>query len=77
MPKEEIKKIFESINELEYKLNTIIADNCFPDDRYESHFHRASDWDCKDSPIGLCLYHNIEDPAHDNCIYCGNPEERK
>jgi hypothetical protein len=75
--KEEILQVFESIGELKYKLNTIVADKCFPDDRFEAQFHRVSHWDCNESPIGLCLYHNIEDPAHDSCIYCGEPEERK
>lgn len=34
-------------------------------------------WDCGKSPVGVCVYHKIHDPAHDCCIYCGEPEERK
>ena len=33
--------------------------------------------DCKDSPIGTCFYDSMEDPAFDDCLVCGNPEERK
>ena len=31
-------------------------------------------WECKDSPCGYCVYN---DSTWSNCIYCGNPYERK
>lgn len=36
-------------------------------------------WGCEsdDSPTGFCAYNTEEDPCMDNCIYCGNPVERK
>ena len=34
-------------------------------------------WDCKKSPINCCMYNHYEDIAHDNCLFCGQPEERK
>lgn len=34
-------------------------------------------WDCEKSPIGFCEYLGDEDPAHDHCVHCGDPEERK
>jgi hypothetical protein len=34
-------------------------------------------WWCPNSADGLCEYDSVEDPVHDFCIYCGNPEERK
>jgi hypothetical protein len=42
-------------------------------------------WECGWSPEagkgphdnGYCLYNHTEDPMHDNCILCGQPEERK
>lgn len=34
-------------------------------------------WPCEDSPIGICIYNDFEDPAHDFCIFCQEPEERK
>jgi hypothetical protein len=37
----------------------------------------GSTWDCPESPFGLCAYHHIRDRAHDNCIFCHDPEERK
>lgn len=35
------------------------------------------DWDCDKSPIGKCVYDNIEDSAHDFCVFCHQPDERK
>ena len=34
-------------------------------------------WSCEKSPFGTCAYDLDEDPACDECIYCGKPEERK
>ena len=33
--------------------------------------------ECKDSPIGVCFYDSIGDPAWDDCLICGYPDERK
>ena len=34
-------------------------------------------WDCESSPTKHCLYDDDNDPAHDHCVYCGDPYERK
>jgi len=34
-------------------------------------------WDCEQSPFNKCIYDNIQDPCHDHCLICGDPEERK
>jgi|LWDU01.1.fsa_nt_gi hypothetical protein len=34
-------------------------------------------WVCSTSPTGKCAYDDGSDPAHDQCLYCGDPEERK
>ncbi len=34
-------------------------------------------WDCPESELGLCVYDHVEDRAHDYCLFCGQPEERK
>tara|TARA_R100001244_G_C5113459_1_gene121703 strand:- start:78 stop:326 length:249 start_codon:yes stop_codon:yes gene_type:complete len=36
-----------------------------------------SEWGCARSTVGLCVYDSIEDRAMDECIFCGEPEERK
>lgn len=33
--------------------------------------------DCHKSPIRVCVYNNDEDKCHDDCLFCGEPEERK
>lgn len=40
-------------------------------------FFVSDDWDCSESPFGWCMYHRIHDPAHDGCVFCGQPQERK
>jgi len=34
-------------------------------------------WPCPDSPTKFCIYNSLEDPCHDDCIICHDPEERK
>jgi hypothetical protein len=33
--------------------------------------------ECIKSPTRQCLYDDEEDPSHDGCLVCGEPEERK
>lgn len=40
-------------------------------------FLEFSHWDCEDSPAGICVYDGDMDPAHDHCLFCGQPHERK
>jgi hypothetical protein len=35
------------------------------------------EWECSESPIETCVYDEEKDPAHDICLFCGDPEERK
>jgi hypothetical protein len=37
----------------------------------------AEGWYCPTSPTHQCVYDSAEDPRHDSCVYCGDPEERK
>ena len=34
-------------------------------------------WCQEDTPDGVCMYDEENDPCHDNCLYCHEPEERK
>jgi len=37
-------------------------------------------WTCPDverNVYGFCIYDDDEDPCHDNCLFCHEPEERK
>lgn len=43
----------------------------------EGQFHRIGNWVCSASPIGVCIYHRFKDTASDQCIICGEPQERK
>jgi len=44
---------------------------------FNSLWNTAGSWDCEDSPLGVCVYNHIEDPALDYCLFCGEPDERK
>lgn len=34
-------------------------------------------WECEPSPFGWCAYNHWEDRAHDHCLFCHQPSERK
>ncbi len=36
-------------------------------------------WECEDekNPIGMCVYDGYQDPCWDECLFCGEPYERK
>ena len=34
-------------------------------------------WDCEESPTDRCIYDDLKDPYHDECLFCGDPSERK
>lgn len=34
-------------------------------------------WGCPTSPINACVYDDINDRSHDDCVYCHDPAERK
>ena len=34
-------------------------------------------WTCPDSPVLLCIYDVVVDPARDCCLFCESPDERK
>jgi len=72
--KQLIKQKFAEVEKAQIELKQLVNEH-LPDN---GMFHVVSDfWDCPDSPFGLCSYHNIEDPAHDSCVFCGEPFERK
>jgi hypothetical protein len=50
-----------------------------PVDKEEYWALETSGWDCPDerNAYGFCVYHDEEDPCHDSCLFCGEPEERK
>ena len=48
--------------------------------RWHLHFSPRlghSVWDCEESPVMLCIYDSNRDPAMDECIFCGEPDQRK
>jgi hypothetical protein len=70
-----IKECDDAIEEIEYQKRKIIK-NVFPE--FDWTYQLTSwHWKCEESPANMCIYDLVEDRARDNCIFCGQPEERK
>jgi len=48
-----------------------------PEDEWVEAFVIDCFWGCPNSPFGWCAYNIVLDRAHDNCIFCHEPQERK
>lgn len=51
-------------------------------ERPDNYVEVAAAWaceghECPTAPLGRCVYDDEQDPAHDECIHCGQPWERK
>jgi len=73
--KEQLKKYLSDITDIEIEIEKLIKSK-FKDYDYELELG-AYLWECEESPIGTCLYNRFNDKAHDNCIFCDEPNERK
>ena len=71
--KEKIKELQKAVEIIETQILKLAGwkPTCEP------YFSVVGTWDCPKSPCGLCCYDHYKDPVHDNCIFCGQPEERK
>ncbi len=72
--KEKIEKLNEQKRKIEFEIEDIIQTSM---PKFNSIWNTVGSWDCKNSPIGVCVYNHMEDPALDDCLYCGKPDERK
>lgn len=74
--KNDIRGMLEAISEAHSEIHSVL-------DRFvgegEGQWFTVGEgfWECEKSPVGICVYHKIHDRAHDSCIFCGEPEERK
>lgn len=65
----DLKELQEQIKEKRYEL-------IFNETGLQKSEVSIGEWKCEDSPIGYCVYDNIEDIYHDHCVFCEKPEER-
>lgn len=71
-----IKECNESIDEIGRQRDKLVLE-MWPDYDW---LDNAIDyvWECENnSPAHWCVYMRFEDMAHDHCIFCGDPSERK
>jgi len=86
----QIKRITQNLNAIQRRVNKMndqianivksVVSRDFPD-RKQWIMYPADGWVCEKfnhgNPFPLCVYDEGEDPALDNCLYCGEPYERK
>lgn len=80
MSKEKIqilKEKIEKLNEEKYRIELEIEEVVKSAIPGFGMWNTIGTWDCENSPIGVCVYNHIEDPALDDCLFCGGPDERK
>lgn len=70
-----ISECIEKIDEIRY-LRTQLVETLWADYHWMRHVI-TWEWDCEKSPFGWCAYNHREDRAHDDCVFCHQPEERK
>ena len=73
--KELIKSKREDAHSIEFEIEQIV--DKYMDEGEGQWFAIDTLWGCDKSPFGWCAYHIIDDRAHDHCIYCHEPQERK
>ena len=70
-----LQDCFNAKDDIEGAVRTL-AKMAWPN--FDWMYHQISTfWRCKDSPLGWCVYDNMEDRYHDDCLFCHEPEERK
>lgn len=75
---EELIEMEDELRELQEKIERKRYDLIFDETGLQSSEVTIDDfWGCEKSPIGWCVYDKVEDPAHDSCVFCGEPEKRK
>lgn len=72
--REQINKLRDAKIKIDSEIEDIVRTK-MPE--FNSIWNTVGDWDCEDSPLGVCVYNHIEDPALDDCLFCGGPDERK
>jgi len=74
-----IEILEDQMNFIRSKVNDVlreIVQKDFPDINPEN-IYCPFFWECEKNPFGWCMYDVDEDPVMDNCIFCGEPYERK
>lgn len=68
--------IEQSLGEVERMIEQVEMD-ALRDAGFTSGYLVVGSWTCSKSPIALCVYDDEVDQAWDECIFCGQPDERK
>lgn len=65
------------IVDLTRKLEKALVETLPPERRPDLRDVSLGYWECEGSAANVCLYDSKADRAHDFCLFCEGPEERK
>lgn len=74
--KDSLDIVESSYNKIEIKLNTQLY-KYLKSKNITAYRPVMGYQQCPNSEVCFCIYDEAEDPVHDNCLICGQPEERK
>lgn len=78
MFKDDVKKAKHFLDSAERKLSKyehILVNSI--EDLHDADLYQGDEWECELSPIGRCIYKLDEYGNEYECVFCGEPEERK
>ena len=74
---EKLEDIAQNLSLLRAKVGAILRPVIGDSKWFAGSYVCPATWDCEQSPIGWCVYNEYVDRTHDNCVFCGQAEERK
>lgn len=77
MKNQELIDMEEELDSLKFDIKQKKFDLIFDATGLQESEIVIGEWDCDKSPIGVCVYDRVEDPACDYCVFCHQPDERK
>lgn len=65
------------LREVAAKAGLLLAAGLGPLSPHNGRYVVNDFWSCSESPLRMCLYDHHHDPGCDQCLFCGDPMERK
>lgn len=76
MTRDSIKKIMDALPRL-WALEEVLEEEEYRELPDEADLVETRSWVCLKSPTGFCCFDEKNDQCLDNCLICGDPDERK
>lgn len=69
-----ISKVLKNFKKEKHTFEQAVLQKILDESDYE-YIYEGEDWECNLSPLGRCIY--TDQNGEPECIFCGEPEERK